>query len=291
MGFPKVLTPWSEYVDRVKREYMRQKALKNTKVPDPTDGVDACNVEANVEGSVPDPTTVRGLTLYEDDNAGSYELRALGYGIVRVPEDWGCVLNNGEYVPSELMKGLHWNLGRFGDSLYAPIAAIEAVEADLREAVRERDAGQSFQYAEVKEACVKVLGFAPEHRELADHIADAATQMICERGDWYSGRGRPADFTAKALLACRTRILKTLTGLDDPWAYLDKIIDEKLLHCDYLVLQEEEEDRRDGTARSLPIWSNWLDLAQAHDAWVDRILAKFRDRSGAPATDGDREAR
>ena len=171
MKFPTVLTPWSECVARVKRAYMRQETLKKAKVhEDPADGVDACNVEANVEAYVPDPTTVRGLVICEDDDAGSDELRALGYGIVQVPEDWGCVLNDGGHVASELMKGLHWYLGRFGgDSIYAPMAAIEAVEADLRAAVRERDAGQSYQYAEIeeqwrqqfKEACVEVLGFAP----------------------------------------------------------------------------------------------------------------------------------
>ena len=292
---------------------------------------DARNVETIAEGSLPDPATVRGLAVHPSTCDDPDVFLSPRYGLVKVPGDWGFRYHDDDGKASlpELQEGPHWESkykdpeiwefmdhgddgeavstevqedpdpeswddgegSDYADGLYAPIAAIEAAEANVRAAERERDSGQSRRYGKTeeqcrrqfKEACVKALGFAPEHGALAENIADAATLWADERDEAFIGRTPPPDLGTKALLAVRTRIRHKLTGFDDSCTMMEGMPDEECLYRDCPDFGDEE-DRRNDPERPTACRLSRSPLFQKHEDRVDRILAKYRDRSGAPAS-------
>ena len=250
---------------------------------------DARNVEMKRDDGMPDLTKARGLVVLEDCSAEPDGFRAPGFGAVQVPDDWGFLLDDYGIVVREVKEGPHWTLGnRYGgkiDVLYAPIAAIEAARANTR-AEHERGSGQSCRYGRIeercrrqfKEACVKTLGFAPEHSQFAEHIADAATEWAYELGEAFAGQTPPPDLDRKALMAVRTRIRHTLVDINDYCSSALVISEEEWLyeHCP----DWDDDDHRDDPERPTASSCSRSPLFQEHEDKVDRILAKFRDRSG-----------
>lgn len=175
------------------------------------------------------------LTVYKPRPGEAGDLWTPTFGPVEVPPGWEFLPRGDAFITRQVKKGPHWTLmGRFNKGgrytpvlgVYAPAEAIatarasakqtEEKRAPAREKSRARRDKAEEQYrAEFEQACLRFLGFAPEHEELARSIARHATERACEKHSGRVGRTSRLSLDTKAELAVRAGIRHLHTNYEE----------------------------------------------------------------------------
>ena len=227
--------------------------MKNTnyKIRKPERNADnSLNCAETPQSETPqDPTADQGLEVFHDRTHTEDGIRAYGYDSVEVPNDWEYLPRGNTFLTRRVKKGPHWVLMgsynrrkgfRRSKGVYAPTATIEEArvaeqatalkreQSRVRSRLR-REKNEARYRREFRDACLRFLDFAPEHRDLAERIAVETAEHACEVHSGRVGRTSQLGLDEKVVLAVRAHIRHTHTFYD---VNLPPV-DETFVHDEY----------------------------------------------------------
>jgi hypothetical protein len=158
------------------------------------------------------------------------------HGELEIPDDWEFLESGDAFVTRRVKaSGTYWvawrprgrnrpHRRRLG--LWAPKDAISAAQAEAVategqraqqrvHAARSREKQEAGYRVELEDAIRRFLAFTPDHRALADEIAEAAARRAAEVGSGRVGRTRTLSLEERASLAARAIIRHQYTSYED----------------------------------------------------------------------------